>query len=107
MLAMPKPASGPARRSSTSSCARSVSSHSLARLCSLNAEDAKDAQRTQTNPFDFSASALSADPLRPLRSRIRPNTSDLSVKQFLRQQLERYPVRLNELDFFLSQPDVV
>ena len=29
------------------------------------------------------------------------------MKQFLRQQLERYPVRLNELDFFLSQPDVV
>jgi peptide chain release factor 1 len=29
------------------------------------------------------------------------------MKQFLRQQLERYPVRLKELDFFLSQPDVV
>jgi peptide chain release factor 1 len=29
------------------------------------------------------------------------------VKSFLRQQLERYPVRLKELDFFLSQPDVV
>jgi peptide chain release factor 1 len=29
------------------------------------------------------------------------------VKPFLRQQLERYPVRLQELDFFLSQPDVV
>ena len=29
------------------------------------------------------------------------------MKQFLRQQLDRYPVRLNELDFFLSQPDVV
>jgi peptide chain release factor 1 len=29
------------------------------------------------------------------------------VKQFLRQQLERYPVRLNELDFFLQQPEVV
>jgi peptide chain release factor 1 len=29
------------------------------------------------------------------------------VKPFLRQQLDRYPVRLNELDFFLSQPDVV
>jgi peptide chain release factor 1 len=29
------------------------------------------------------------------------------MKQFLRQQLERYPVRLNELDFFLSQQDVV
>jgi peptide chain release factor 1 len=29
------------------------------------------------------------------------------VKTFLRQQLDRYPVRLNELDFFLSQPDVV
>jgi len=29
------------------------------------------------------------------------------VKTFLRQQLERYPVRLKELDFFLSQPDVV
>ena len=29
------------------------------------------------------------------------------MKTFLRQQLERYPVRLNELDFFLSQPDVV
>src|SRR6187551_239089 len=29
------------------------------------------------------------------------------MKQFLRQQLERYLVRLKELDFFLSQPDVV
>jgi peptide chain release factor 1 len=29
------------------------------------------------------------------------------VKPFLRQQLERFPVRLQELDFFLSQPDVV
>ena len=29
------------------------------------------------------------------------------MKSFLRQQLERYPIRLNELDFFLSQPDVV
>jgi peptide chain release factor 1 len=29
------------------------------------------------------------------------------LKTFLRQQLDRYPVRLNELDFFLSQPDVV
>jgi peptide chain release factor 1 len=29
------------------------------------------------------------------------------VKTFLRQQLERYPVRLNELDFFLQQPEVV
>ena len=29
------------------------------------------------------------------------------MKQFLRQQLERYPVRLNELDFFLQQPQVV
>jgi peptide chain release factor 1 len=29
------------------------------------------------------------------------------MKQFLRQQLDRYPVRLKELDFFLSQPDVV
>jgi len=29
------------------------------------------------------------------------------VKHFLRQQLERYPVRLNELDFFLQQPEVV
>ena len=29
------------------------------------------------------------------------------MKLFLRQQLERYPVRLQELDFFLSQPDVV
>jgi len=29
------------------------------------------------------------------------------MKTFLRQQLERYPVRLNELDFFLQQPDVV
>ena len=29
------------------------------------------------------------------------------MKQFLRQQLERYPVRLNELDFFLQQPEVV
>jgi peptide chain release factor 1 len=29
------------------------------------------------------------------------------MKDFLRQQLERYPIRLNELDFFLQQPDVV
>jgi peptide chain release factor 1 len=29
------------------------------------------------------------------------------MKPFLRQQLERYPVRLNELDFFLQQPEVV
>jgi len=29
------------------------------------------------------------------------------MKQFLRQQLERYPVRLDELNFFLQQPEVV
>jgi peptide chain release factor 1 len=29
------------------------------------------------------------------------------MKTFLRQQLERYPIRLQELDFFLQQPDVV
>ena len=29
------------------------------------------------------------------------------MKPFLRQQLDRYPLRLRELDFFLSQPDVV
>ncbi len=29
------------------------------------------------------------------------------MKKFLRNQLERYPIRLQELDFFLSQPDVV
>jgi peptide chain release factor 1 len=29
------------------------------------------------------------------------------MKIFLRQQLERYPVRLKELDFFLQQPEVV
>ncbi|MCJ0765071.1 peptide chain release factor 1 [Variovorax terrae] len=29
------------------------------------------------------------------------------MKPFLRQQLDRYPVRLHELDFYLSQPDVV
>jgi peptide chain release factor 1 len=29
------------------------------------------------------------------------------LKPFLRQQLERFPVRLQELDFFLSQPEVV
>ncbi|CAA9430160.1 MAG: Peptide chain release factor 1, partial [uncultured Ramlibacter sp.] len=28
------------------------------------------------------------------------------MKSFLRQQLERYPVRLQELDFFLQQPEV-
>ena len=28
------------------------------------------------------------------------------MKTFLRQQLERYPVRLQELDFFLQQPEV-
>jgi peptide chain release factor 1 len=29
------------------------------------------------------------------------------MKPFLRQQLERFPVRLHELDFYLSQPEVV
>jgi peptide chain release factor 1 len=29
------------------------------------------------------------------------------MKSFLRQQLERYPIRLKELDFFLQQPEVV
>ncbi len=29
------------------------------------------------------------------------------MKPFLRQQLERYPIRLQELDFFLQQPEVV
>jgi peptide chain release factor 1 len=29
------------------------------------------------------------------------------MKEFLRQQLDRYPVRLKELDFFLQQPEVV
>ncbi|MES3003587.1 MAG: peptide chain release factor 1 [Pseudomonadota bacterium] len=29
------------------------------------------------------------------------------MKTYLRQQLERYPIRLQELDFFLQQPDVV
>jgi len=29
------------------------------------------------------------------------------MKPFLRQQLDRYPVRLQELDFFLQQPEVV
>src|SRR3569833_2460397 len=29
------------------------------------------------------------------------------MKDFLRQQLERYPIRLKELDFFLQQPEVV
>jgi peptide chain release factor 1 len=29
------------------------------------------------------------------------------MKTFLRQQLERYPVRLKELEFFLQQPEVV
>jgi peptide chain release factor 1 len=29
------------------------------------------------------------------------------MKPFLRQQLERYPVRLKELEFFLQQPEVV
>src|SRR5438132_37619 len=28
------------------------------------------------------------------------------MKPFLRQQLERYPVRLQELDFFLQQPEI-
>jgi peptide chain release factor 1 len=30
----------------------------------------------------------------------------MSMKQFLRQQLERYPIRLQELEFFLQQPDI-
>jgi peptide chain release factor 1 len=29
------------------------------------------------------------------------------MKPFLRQQLERYPVRLQELDFYLQQPEIV
>src|SRR6478609_5747541 len=29
------------------------------------------------------------------------------MKPFLRQQLDRFPVRLQELDFFLAQPEVV
>ncbi|MBG9389998.1 peptide chain release factor 1 [Caenimonas aquaedulcis] len=29
------------------------------------------------------------------------------MKTYLRQQLERYPIRLKELDFFLQQPEVV
>ena len=33
-------------------------------------------------------------------------TNPEPMKPFLRQQLERYPVRLQELDFFLQQPDV-
>ena len=28
------------------------------------------------------------------------------MKPFLRQQLDRYPIRLQELDFFLQQPEV-
>ncbi len=31
----------------------------------------------------------------------------LPMKTFLRQQLERYPIRLQELEFFLQQPEVV
>ena len=53
-------------------------------------------------------------PLRPLRTLcvlcVQEDASQPAkqpVKQFLRQQLERYPVRLNELDFFLQQPEVV
>ena len=38
---------------------------------------------------------------------VRHDKSKTAVKSFLRQQLERYPVRLNELDFFLQQPEVV
>ena len=33
--------------------------------------------------------------------------SSFVMKQFLRQQLERFPVRLQQLDFFLAQPEVV
>src|SRR3954470_21251096 len=36
----------------------------------------------------------------------RSHSSSL-MKPFLRQQLERFPVRLQELDFFLAQPEVV
>jgi peptide chain release factor 1 len=32
--------------------------------------------------------------------------SSYVMKPFLRQQLERYPVRLQELDFFLQQPEI-
>src|SRR4051812_45816719 len=43
------------------------------------------------------------------RTSAGPARNDLPsrMKPFLRQQLERFPVRLQELDFFLSQPDVV
>jgi peptide chain release factor 1 len=36
-----------------------------------------------------------------------PARQSSPMKDFLRQQLERYPIRLKELDFFLQQPDVV
>jgi peptide chain release factor 1 len=41
------------------------------------------------------------------RSEVIPSFRHSPMKPFLRQQLERYPVRLQELDFFLSQQDVV
>ena len=43
----------------------------------------------------------------PFSCRSTSNAARPTLKQFLRQQLERYPVRLNELDFFLQQPEVV
>jgi peptide chain release factor 1 len=39
--------------------------------------------------------------------RVLPAITLIPVKPFLRQQLERFPVRLQELDFHLSQPEVV
>jgi peptide chain release factor 1 len=36
-----------------------------------------------------------------------PSSVIPQMKQFLRQQLERFPVRLQELDFHLAQPEVV
>jgi peptide chain release factor 1 len=38
---------------------------------------------------------------------IRQRQPSGAMKDFLRQQLERYPIRLKELDFFLQQPEVV
>src|SRR3954470_5914399 len=83
MRATKRPARAPATPSSTSSCARGVSgARAPGRRCAFDVGRGHPARRT-LDPF-------ARTPLKP----------------FLRQQLERYPVRLQELDFFLQQPEV-
>src|SRR4051812_45318390 len=86
---MPRRASAPARPSSTSSCARDVSG----------------ARAPATAPCRPEA-GIPQERRRPAEAATR-RAPGFPMKPFLRQQLERYPVRLQELDFFLQQPEVV